>query len=156
MFQQPFAEQIADFKRQAQQHIARFPRARLKSCLQNAFDLGIRQCRNNRRDHHRHRNGGFSQLPDRVQPLRRRCRPGLHFACEPPVQCRDRKRHFDEPPLGHRRKQINIARHKGRFRHNADRVVEPRQNLQHLTHDPPLPLDWLVGVGIRADRNRTR
>src|ERR1700736_5727070 len=52
---QPFAEKVAHLERQPQQHIARFLDAGVRRSVKNALDLGIVQCWDHRRYHHRGR-----------------------------------------------------------------------------------------------------
>ena len=69
---------------------------------------------------------------------------------------RHRQRDLGEAAIGHRRQDVDVARDEMRLRDDADRMVRPRQHLEHRARDPELLLDRLVGVGVRAHRHGLR
>ena len=54
----------------------------------------------------------------------------------------------------HRREQIEVAHHRGRFGDDCQRMPAAREHLEHATGDPQPSLDRLVGVGVGAERDR--
>ena len=76
---QPFAEQILDFERQAQEHVARFARTRLVHRFENGFDLAVVESRDDGRHHDGGGYPGLRELPDRLDALRG-CRGALSVA----------------------------------------------------------------------------
>ena len=58
---QPFAEKIAHFERQAQQHITRLLNAGRTGRFEDTLDLHVIEGRDHRRNHDRRRNAGLRQ-----------------------------------------------------------------------------------------------
>ena len=153
---QPFAEQVAHFQRQAQQHIAGMAHAGLRHRLEDALDLGIVDRRNDRRHHGRGRHAGLDQLPQRFEPARRRRGARLHGARELGIERRHRDRHLDQIALGHARQDVEIAQHQRRFGDDADRMAGALQHFEDAAHDLVAPLDRLIRIGIGADGDDLR
>ncbi|KAH2821212.1 hypothetical protein KXV85_002907, partial [Aspergillus fumigatus] len=143
---QPFAEEIAHFKRQAQQHVAGFPGAGMGRRIEDALDLGIVQRRDHRRYHNRGGDAGLRQHLDRLQPFRRRRGARLHGARQFRIERRHRQRDLGKVALGHAREDVDIARHQRRFGDDADGMAGPLQHFENAAHDLHVALDRLIGV----------
>ncbi len=95
-----------------------------------------------------------AQLGDRVQARggARRVRLG-----RPPgvlVEGRDREVDRDpQPPLRHRRVDLDVAHHQRRLGQDRDRGFRRGQRREDLGHHPVAALDPLVGVGVRPQRD---
>ncbi|MNL20850.1 hypothetical protein D3C87_1421180 [compost metagenome] len=151
--QQPVAKQWAYFQRQAKQDVACFRRPRRMAGIQNSFYLMVVQRRNDRRSHDRSRYAGIRQRLDRFQPLGRCRGTGFHRSGELAIQCRHRNPDFGEAFRGHVGKDVDIAHDQRRLRHDHHRMIGRLQHFEDLAHDPPFPLNRLIGIGIGADRN---
>src|SRR5919106_149017 len=83
-------------------------------------------------------------------------RPGarLEPAREIAVQRGDRNGDAGQVLARHRRKQIEIAHHRGRFGDDGQRMPAAREHLEHGSGDPQPALDRLVWVCIGAEGNR--
>ena len=55
---------------------------------------------------------------------------------------------------GERNEEVDVARDERGLGHDADRMLETGQHLQHGARDLPLPLDRLIGIGIGPQRDR--
>ena len=113
-----------------------------------------------RRDHRCHheprRNARLRQLPDRVQPPPGRRGARFHRPRQLAVQGGDGNRYLDEALPRHLAQNVDVAGDQRRLGDDADRVLVLGQHLQHLTRDPPFPLDGLVGIGVGADGDHPR
>ena len=153
---QPFAEQVAHLKRQAQQHITRLLDAGGHGRLQDALDFHVVERRDHRRHHHRRRHADLRQPAQRLQPPHRRRRARLHLAREFGVERSDRERDLGELALCHAGENVEIAQHQRRLGDNADRMVGAVEHFQDAAHDFVAPLDRLIGIGIGADGDHLR
>lgn len=123
--------------------------------LQNRLNLVVIDLRDDRHHQDPHRHPGGGQSPHRCHaPSRRRRRPGLHHPGKVSVQGGDAHGHRTQIALGHRRENIPIAQHQGRFRNNGKRVIDAVQHLDQATGNQPLPFNRLMGIGVGAKGNR--
>ncbi len=153
---QPFAEQVAYFERQAQQHVAGFLGAGGGGGVKNALDLHVVERRDHRRHHHRCRYADLCEAPQRLQPPHRGRCARLHLARELGIERGHRQRDFRQLALGHARQNIEVAQHQRRFGDDADWVAGAVEHFENPAHDFVAPLDRLIGIGIGADRDHLR
>jgi len=75
----------------------------------------------------------------------------VSFMRERRIERGDRDAHPRQTAAPHLAQDIDIARHQRSLGDDPDRMSKRLQHLQHLAHDPPLPLDRLIGIGVRPD-----
>ncbi len=153
---QPFAEEVAHFERKPQQHVAGLPHADGGGGIEDALDLGVVERGDHRGHHDRGRHARRGQLPQRLEPARRRRRSRLHHAGEPGIERRHRQRHLDQIALRHAREDLEVAQHQRGFRHDADRMAVAVKHFEDAPHHLMLPLDRLVRIGVGADGDGAR
>ena len=153
---EPFDEQVAHFERQAKQHIARALDARHRRGIEDALDVGVVDRRNDRRHHHRGRNAGRRQLPQRLETAARRRRARLHGARELGIERRHRQRDLDQVALGEPRQDVEIAQDQRRLGDDADRMAGALQHFEDAAHHLIFALDRLIRIGVGADRDGAR
>jgi len=83
---------------------------------------------------------GLDQLPQRVEPARRRCGARLHGAGELAVERGDGERDLGKAHLGHLRQDVDVAQDQRRFGHDADGMAELAQHFEDLARDAHLLL----------------
>jgi len=142
--------------RQAQQDIAGVAGAGAGGRLQDAFHLGVVQPGDHRRGQYRHRHPGARQCLDGLQAACGRGGARLHHPGQRHIQRGDGQMHPHQIVAGQRLQNIEVAQHAGRFRHDADRVIEPVQHRQHRAGELQRALDRLVRVGVGAQRQGAR
>ncbi len=156
MLLQPFVEERGDFVRQPQQHVASRARAGLPRGFEHALQLHVVDHRNHRRAHHADRHTRLMQGAQHPQPRRRRRRARLHDAFELIVQRGQADRDADQPLLGQRHQQIQIAQHQRALGDDVHRMLEAQQDFQRTAGQLLFAFDGLIRIGVDAQRNGLR
>ena len=95
-----------------------------------------------------------AELPDHREPLLRPGGARLHAPLELVVERREAHVHRDEVLLGERAQHVEIAQDQCALRHDRGRMLELEQQLENAARHLELPLDGLIRIGIRAERDR--
>ncbi|CRI62855.1 hypothetical protein THIOKS1100004 [Thiocapsa sp. KS1] len=144
----PGIEQLRDLARQTDEQAAGTGSTRCGGALQDAFQIHIRQARDQRRDQNADRHAGLREPPHDLQASLRRGRPRLQPTGQVRIEARHRDLHRDQSKLGHRDQQVQIAQDQGRFRGDGDRMAAVVKDLEHGTRRPESALDRLVGIRV--------
>jgi len=156
VFLEPALEQPGHLMRQAQQHVAGRTRTGFAGGFQQALQLHVVDHRDHRRAHHADRHAGLVQRTQYPQARRRRGCARLHDAFEFVVQGREADRHADQPLLGQRHQQVQVAQHQRPLGDDVHRMPEAQQDLQCLARQPLLALQRLIGVGVHPQGDGLR
>ncbi len=151
---QPFAEHVAQFVRQPKHDIASLTRSGRIGAGQDCLQFLIVDRGNDRRGHHARRHAGVVERLDRLEPLLRRRRTGLHLAGEPTIERGHGYKDLDQIVARHRRQEVEIPQNEVRFGDDGERVTGFSQRLDQRPGNAILPLDRLIGVGVGAEGDR--
>ncbi len=151
---QPGAEQRRDFMRQADQDVIDVLRAGHGKPRHHLFDLMIVDRRDDRRHVGRYRHAGFGQASDRGDPPFGMGRARLQRARDLGIERGDRNHHRDQIVARQIGKQVDVAQDAVGLGGDEDRMAAFHHHLQQLAGDPPILLDRLIGIGIRAHGDR--
>ena len=147
---QPFAEEVLDLERKAQQHEA----CRLRACIGCAceylLDLTVVERGDDRRDHDAGGHARLGKKLHRLEAARRRRGARLHRPGELCVERRHRNRDLGETTPAHIGQNVEIARHPRRLGDDGDGMIIGRQNFQNAARDAVALFDRLIGIGVRA------
>ncbi len=154
MLLQPGGEHLAQFERQAQQHIAGVGRVVPPRGGEDALQLHVVQPGDHGGRKHAGRNARPGQRRYGLQPAGWRRRPRLHAPRQAGVQSGDGKPNPDQPTCRHALQDVEIAQYAGGFRDDAYRMAEAVQHLQHRARQPQRAVDGLVWVGVGPQRHR--
>ena len=130
-------------------------RTRLRRGLQDGLEFGVVERRNHRRREHPHRDPRLPERGDGAQPPRGSRRAGFHGPREVAPESGHRDHHPREPVAGHLGDDVEVPQDQRRLRDDAGGVARLAEHLEDLPGDAEVTLDRLIGIGVRAERQRT-
>ena len=151
---QPVGEDLPQFMRQAQDHIAGPGGPGFGRGLQQRFYFAVGRRRNNRRHQHGNRRARLRQGANHPQPPRGACRARLQLAGQVRVQRSDGDRRFHQIVLRHVGDDVQVALYQRGLGDERNGVAGFGQNLQHRAGDLEFFFGGLIGVGDNAQRQR--
>ena len=156
VLRQPGFEQLLQFVRQAQDHVARMAGAGGMGGFEDGFHVAVVDHGDDGRGHHAHGNAGVGELFHHVEPPLRRRGAGFQAPVQFAIQRGDGDVNAGEVVLGQPAEDVDVPFHQPGFRDEAHGVLEFLEHLQQLPGDFPFPLDGLVGIGVGADHDGLR
>ena len=126
---QPLAEHVAQLVRQPQHDIASLTGPRRIGAGQNRLQFLVIDRGNDWRGHHARRHAGVVEGLDRLEPLLRRRRAGLHLAGEPAIERGHRDKDLDQTIPRHGRQKVEVAQDEVRFGDYGERMAVARASV---------------------------